>query len=199
VKRAAIDVSATPGFAFHHRALTWWGTMGIIVIEGMTFALLVVAYLYLKGRALQWPSGHFPPALVWGTVNTVLMLVSAVPNHLAKKGAERMNLRALRLWLAVALALAVAFMGIRVLEFQSLNVWWDENAYGSIVWGLLGLHSFHILTDILDSAVLLAVLYIGPLRESHFVDASDNAMYWNFVVVTWLPIYVLIYLVPRIW
>jgi cytochrome c oxidase subunit I+III len=173
--------------------------MGIVVIEGMTFALLVVAYLYLKGRTPHWPSGHFPPALVWGTVNTSLMLVSAVPNHLAKKGAERLDLRALRLWLTVALMIAVAFMGVRVLEFQSLNVWWDENAYGSIVWALIGLHSFHILTDILDSVVLLAVLFIGPLRESHFVDASDNAMYWNFVVVTWLPIYVLIYLAPRIW
>ncbi len=199
MKRAVIDVSTLPDFAFHHRSLTWWGTMGIVVIEGMTFALLVVAYLFLKGRTPHWPSGHFPPALLWGTVNTIILLLSAVPNHLAKKNAEHLKLPALRFWLAVALVPAIAFMAIRVLEFQSLNVWWDDNAYGSIVWALLGLHSFHILTDIVDSSVLLALLYIGPLDESHFVDASDNAMYWNFVVVSWLPIYALIYLVPRLW
>ena len=199
MKRAVIDVSTLPDFAFHHRSLTWWGTMGIVVIEGMTFALLVVAYLFLKGRTPHCPSGYFPPALVWGTVNTIILLLSAVPNHLAKKQAERLQLPALRFWLAVALVPAIAFMAIRVLEFQSLNVWWDDNAYGSIVWALLGLHSFHILTDIVDSSVLLALLFIGPLDESHFVDASDNAMYWNFVVVSWLPIYALIYLVPRLW
>jgi cytochrome c oxidase subunit I+III len=136
---------------------------------------------------------------VWGTVNTALILISALPNHLAKKAAEHLQLRKLRLWLGVALSISVAFMAVRVLEFQALNVWWDDNAYGSVVWALIGLHTFHILTDMVDTAVLLAVLFLGPLRESHFVDASDNCMYWNFVVITWLPIYALVYLAPRIW
>jgi cytochrome c oxidase subunit I+III len=30
------------------------------------------------------------------------------------------------------------------------------------------------------------------------VDASENAMYWYFVVIAWLPIYAVIYLAPRI-
>lgn len=197
--RATIDVSALPRFAFHHRALTWWATMGIVLIEGVTFALLIVAYLYLKGRSVHWPPGHFPPALLWGTVNTVVLIASALPNHASKKAAERFDLRRLRLWLGAALVLGVAFAVIRVFEFRSLNVWWDDNAYGSIVWVLLGLHTAHILTDIVDSTVLLVLLFVGPLRESHFVDASDNAMYWHFVVLSWLPIYGLIYLVPRIW
>ena len=27
---------------------------------------------------------------------------------------------------------------------------------------------------------------------------SDNAFYWDFVVVSWIPIYLLIYWVPRL-
>ena len=198
MNRPVIDVGDLPSFAFHHRSLVWWGTMGLIAIEGMMFALLVTAYLYLKGRSPHWPPGHFSPDLFWGTVNTIVLLVSAIPNHLTKKAAEHLQLGKVRLWMAVALLLALVFNVIRIFEFQSLNVWWDENAYGSVVWVLLGFHTAHILTDFMDSSVILALLFIGPLEESHFVDVSENSMYWYFVVISWIPIYAVIYLAPRI-
>ena len=54
-----------------------------------------------------------------------------------------------------------------------------------------------MLTDFLDSGVLTAVMFCGPIDEHRFVDVSENAFYWNFVVLSWLPIYALIYLAPR--
>jgi cytochrome c oxidase subunit I+III len=198
VSRPVIDVARLPPYAFGQRSLIWWGTIGLIAIEGAMFAMLIAAYFYLKGRAPHWPPGQFPPALVWGTVNTVLLLISAVPNQLTKVAAEKRDLGRSRLWLATALVVALAFNIVRIFEFRALNVWWDENAYGSVVWTLLGFHTFHIVTDFVDSSILLALLFIGPLKESHFVDIADNAMYWYFVVVSWIPIYAVIYVVPRI-
>jgi cytochrome c oxidase subunit 3 len=198
VNRQVIDVSHLPSYAFHHRSIIWWGTMGIIVIEGMIFALLIVSYLYLKGRSPQWPPGHFSPELFWGTLNTAVLLASAIPNQLVKRAAERFDLGKVRLWMVVALAFGLGFNVIRIFEFGALNVWWDDNAYGSVVWTLLGAHTLHILTDFVDSSVLLAVLFIGPIEESHFVDVSDNSMYWYFVVLSWLPIYAVIYIAPRL-
>ena len=172
--------------------------MGIIAIEGMMFALLIVTYLYLKGRSPQWPPGVFPPALLWGTVNTFVLVASAFPNQLAKSAAERRDLPKVRLWMSVALVFGLAFNIIRIFEFQSLNVWFDENAYGSVVWTLLGFHTAHIFTDFVDSTAMLVLMFTGPMEESHFVDVSDNSMYWYFVVISWLPIYGVIYLAPRI-
>jgi cytochrome c oxidase subunit 3 len=103
-----------------------------------------------------------------------------------------------RLWMVIALAFAVAFNIVRIFEFQQLNVSWDTNAYGSMTWFLLGLHTTHVLTDLLDSTVLTAVLFRRRVDENSFVDVSENAMYWNFVVVSWLPIYAVIYLAPRV-
>jgi heme/copper-type cytochrome/quinol oxidase subunit 3 len=31
-----------------------------------------------------------------------------------------------------------------------------------------------------------------------FGDIQDNALYWNFVVLAWLPIYGCIYWIPRL-
>ena len=39
----------------------------------------------------------------------------------------------------------------------------------------------------------LVLMITGPLEGKRFVDVSENAMYWYFVVGSWLPIYAVIY------
>lgn len=195
--RTAIDVSPLPTFAFGQRSILWWATLGMILIEGTAFALLGASYVFLRWRVPDWPPGVAPPELVWGTVNTALMLVSVVPNELTKRAAERLDLAKARLWISVCVVLGVIFCGVRALEFATLNCRWDTNAYGSIVWTLLGIHTAHVLTDLADTIVLAVMLFAGPLDANRFVDVSENAFYWYFVVLSWLPIYGLLYLAPR--
>jgi cytochrome c oxidase subunit 3 len=194
-----IDVSPLPTYAFGHRSLMWWGTMGLIAVEGTVFALTIVAYFYLRTRNGGWPPGVSPPAMFWGSVNTIVLLLSLVPNHLAKAAAERLDLGKVQLWLVVGLLFGGLFNWFRVYEFGSLNVWWDTNAYGSIVWTLLGLHTTHIVTDVADTIVLTLLMFTGPIDARRMVDVSENAIYWDFVVAAWIPIYGVIYLAPRIW
>jgi heme/copper-type cytochrome/quinol oxidase subunit 3 len=40
-------------------------------------------------------------------------------------------------------------------------------------------------------------MFCGAVDANRFVDVSENAVYWNFVVLSWLPIYAVIYLAPR--
>lgn len=194
----ALDVSALPNHGFGHRSILWWATMCMMAIEGTVFALAIASYLYLKGRVPHWPPGVAVPGLLWGTVNTAILLASAWPNALARRAAERYDLGRVRLWMAVCLVFALAFNIVRFVEFTTLRVRWDTNAYGSALWTLLGLHTVHVLTDLLDSAVLAGVMFFGHVDEQRFVDVSENAMYWYFVVLSWIPIYALIYFAPRI-
>lgn len=193
----ALDVSMLPTHAFGHRSLMWWATMCMVAIEATAFALAITSYLYLKGRVPHWPVGAPTPRLLWGTVNVAILVVSAWPNLMARKAAERFDLSGVRLWMAVALVFALGFNIVRFLEFGQLQVRWDTNAYGSVTWLLLALHTTHVLTDFLDSSVLAAVMFCGTVDANRFVDVSENAVYWNFVVLSWLPIYAVIYLAPR--
>jgi cytochrome c oxidase subunit III len=190
-----IDVSGLPTFAFGNRTLLWWATACLMAIEGTVFAITIVSYVYLRGRQPEWPPNLAAPGLFWGTVNTVIMLASALPNHITKKYAEKLELGPTRLWLAVCILFAAVFLGVRVFEYGALNCRWDTNAYGSIVWVLLSLHTVHLLTDFVDTVVLEAVLFYKPTSK-RFVDVSENAMYWYFVVLSWIPIYVVIYFGP---
>ena len=194
-----LDVGMLPPGAFGSRSLMWWGTMGIVLIEGMAFALVIGAYFFLKTRMPAWPPhGVAPPALRWGALNTLILLASMVPNELAKRAAERIDLRGVRIWMVACLLFGVAFNTVRIYEFTHLNVYWDHDAYGSIVWVLLGLHTTHILTDFLDTAVLAVLMFVGPIEERRFVDVEENAVYWYFVALAWLPIYGVIYWAPRL-
>jgi cytochrome c oxidase subunit I+III len=62
----------------------------------------------------------------------------------------------------------------------------------------MGFHTAHLLTDVADTIVLIILMFVGPLEGKRFVDVSENSIYWNFVVVIWLLIYVIIYLGPRV-
>jgi heme/copper-type cytochrome/quinol oxidase subunit 3 len=196
--RANIDVSNLPTYAFGHRALTWWATWSMMFMEGAMLLIFIVTYFFLRTRVPVWPPGLKPPDLLWGTVNTVILLASFFPNHLAKKASEKLDLRGVRLWMIVTLLFALAFAVIRFVEFRHLNCSWDQNAYGSIVWVNMGFHTMHLFTDIVDSIVLVVLMFAGPIEGKRFVDVSENSIYWNFVIVIWVLLYAVIYIAPRV-
>src|SRR5215210_6136111 len=124
--RRTIDVSHLPTYAFGHRPLTWWATWSMIFMEGTMLVVFLISYFFLRTRVPDWPPGVTPPPdLLWGTLNTGIILASFVPNHFAKKAAERLDLSGVRIWMIVTLAFAVAFAVVRVFEFNALNCRWD--------------------------------------------------------------------------
>lgn len=195
--KTTLDVSDLPDHAFGHRSLMWWGTFGLIVAEATMFAVLLAMYGYYRANALEWPMGAPPPDWTWGTVNTALLLLSVWPNHKYKHAAEEHDLRGVRVWLTASVVFGLAFTGVRVLEFGALRCHWADNAYGSIIWTLLGFHTAHLLTDLADTIVLAVLMFAKPVTGKRFVDVSENGVYWYFVVLAWLPIYAAIYLLSR--
>jgi cytochrome c oxidase subunit 3 len=198
-QRIVADLSRLPLHGMGAASVTWWGTLAFMLIEGTGFALAIAVYLYLMALATTWPIDAPRPDLLPGTIVTFLLLVSLVPNYLVARWAGRQDLPKVKLGLVAMSILGIAPLVVRVFEFPALNVSWDSNAYGSVVWLLLGLHTTHIITDLADTLVLAALMFTRHANNlRRFGDVQDNAMYWNFVVVAWLPIYGCIYWIPRL-
>jgi heme/copper-type cytochrome/quinol oxidase subunit 3 len=189
----ALDVSELPSYGFGTRSLMWWGPAGMSTIEAMGFVMMILVYFDLKSRNQLWPNEGDAPGLLWGTVNLALAFVSAIPNVLADKAANDHDLRKIRLWLVVFLVIGLALIGVRWLEFNALNVRWDASAYGSAVWVLFGLHTFNLLTNYADTLVVAAVVFKEPMDGKRYVDVAENAGYWWFIVLSWIPIYAVVY------
>lgn len=198
-QRAVTDLSALPTFGHGPRSPTWWGTLGFMALEGTGFALAAGAYLYL---ATLWPNWRLsaPEPNHWpGTIVTLLLIVSLVPNHMLNGYAKQCAIGPVRIGMVVMSLLGVAPLIVRWFEFPALNIYWDTNAYGSMLWVLLGLHTTHLITDVGDTIVLTVLMFTRHgYSGRRFGDVGDNVFYWDFVVLTWIPIYLLIYWVPRL-
>jgi cytochrome c oxidase subunit III len=197
--RPAGDVAELPTVTFGHRSLMWWGTLGFMVIEGWTTALLVVSYLYLRQNYDAWPPLRTRyPSLLIPTINLAIMLVSFVPTYLAALAAKRLDEAAVKRWLVISSVVIAPIIVLRWWELWAINTRWDTNAYGTAAWVIVGFHTSLLILDVADTWGLTLFYFIKRMPLKAFSDTADNSFYWYFTVGIWIPIYLIVYVGPRI-
>jgi cytochrome c oxidase subunit III len=197
--RASFDLSGLPDVVFGVRDLMWWGTLGFVVIEGFTLALCATVLVYLRQNYDTWPPAGTPlPSLGIPTVQVVVMLSSLPVMVWLGRVARRFDLGRVRIGLTAATLFGTAFVVLRAFELiRSLNVKWDSNAYGSAQWLVLGAHATLLLVELVEVAGMAGIFWLAPVEEKHFSDVADLTFYWYFMVIAWIPLYVLCFLGPR--
>ena len=80
--------------------------------------------------------------------------------------------------------------------FVAPGLTWNPSS--QITWTILGMHTGHVVAATVENVLLVALLVNGPVEAKHYVDLETNALYWYFVVAAWLPLYLLVFLGPRI-
>ena len=196
--RSTADLSVLPEGGFGERNVIWWGNLAFMLIEGTAFALAAGACLYLRSRGGPWPpAGDRAPDLLWSGVFTVCLTLSMIPNLWVSRMARRMNGPATRAGVLLMTLIGVVLLALRGVELAHLNVRWDKDAYGSLVWLLMVLHTSHVITDLGDTAVQGLWLTTHEIGKDQFSEVDDNCAYWNFVVLAWPPLYLLVYWLPR--
>ena len=204
--RPTLNVSHLPSHGFDTRAPIWWGNLLLLMIETTMFGILVATYFYLSQNFNLWPPprSEFPvgyntnPMLLIPTINLLLLILSCAPMYWVDRAARRDRKRATRTGLLICLGLGLASIAIRWFEFPAMRFKWYENAYGSIVWFLLGMHYLHLLVLTTEVVFLTLWVFLRPFDEKHRVDITVLAVYWYWVAGIWIPLYALLYFGPRI-
>ncbi len=193
--RPVLDASHLPDAAYGHRAPLWWGNLGLILIEGMMFVLMIGTYFYLMKNYRTWPPESTPrPDVFWPTLLVLDLLVCLGIQEWVRRTAIHGGTRgALILGMALTTLLALVAVFLRVQEFGSLNVQWDSNAYGSTIWTIVGLHTVHILAETGETALLTWLVLVKDPDHNDRLDLECNAVYWYFVTSMWIPLYLLVY------
>jgi cytochrome c oxidase subunit III len=198
--RMQIDVSSLPEHGYEHRATLWWGNVVMVMIEGSMLAMAAVTYFYLRENFPQWPPEPTDlPRLLPGTLCLLASLVASVPMFVAYRRAvthERPK-REVMPWLWATNVIAIVANIIRIWEFPALGCKWNEHAYGSITWTLLGLHWMHLFASMFETVVITIYLINHDLTPKKRVDINADMVYWYLVVVSQIMIYLVIYWTPR--
>ena len=124
--------------------------------------------------------------------------VSVVPTFIAARAAKRLDAGAVKLWLVISCIAIVPILILRWWELWALRTRWDSNAYGTAAWTVVGFHTSLLLLDVADTLGLTLFWFIRPMPLKTFSDTADNSFYWYFTVGIWVPIYLIVYVGPRL-
>ena len=199
MQHAAVDASTLSRFNPDRRAPLWWGIIGLITVESSVVASFIASYFYLRVTADQWPPpGVALPDLFLPTANLVLLLASAVTMWYASRALNQERNGAFVASVAASCALATIVVALRWLQFLELDFRWDSHAYGSIVWTITGFHFIHVVSAVIGTAVVAVLGAMRFFNRQRQIAVVVDTMYWYFVAIVWLPLYVVLYWVPRL-
>lgn len=197
--RPFLDVADLSDVEFGKRDLMWWGTLGFIVIEGFTLALCVVVYLYLWKNFPEWPpAGTERPTLFWPSVQMAVMLASLPVVWRTMQASKRFDFPRVRMGQTIAAVWMLAITVLRLVELGALHVKWNQNAYGSAAWLVVGSHGTLIAIKLVESVGFALQFWFAPIEKKHFSDVADDGFYWFFLVLSWIPVFLLCYVGPWI-
>jgi cytochrome c oxidase subunit I+III len=100
--------------------------------------------------------------------------------------------------LVICLLCGIAAIALRSYEFAAMHFRWDANAYGSVVWFLLGMHMMHLVVLTTETVLLTIWIFTREFDMKHRVDIVTLGVYWYWVVGVWLVIYGVVYFTPRL-
>jgi len=196
--RISGDVSELPTVVFGSRGSLWWGTLAFMLIEGTEIAVCVASYLYVRKNFHDWPPPPTPlPSLLIPTIGVITMLLSIVMMYRVDKAAKALDKPAVQRGLVIMSLFGIALVALRFYDFGALNTHWDTDAYGSTAWATVGFHSSLLFLEVVETMVFTALALVGPWEAKHFSDTEDNALYWYFMCGIWIPVYVLLFIMPR--
>src|ERR1051325_5138941 len=204
--RPVIDVAELPHHGFDTLDTIWWGNNLLLAIETSMFAILVATYFYLRQNFSLWPpplaqlTGPLDPlpSLGFGTANAILLLLSCLPMIWADVSARRGIKSGVQRGLVICLLIGFVAIVLRSFEFSAVKFRWDSNAYGSIVWFILGMHMLHLITLTCETFLLTAWSFMREFDMKHRVDITALAVYWYWVVGIWMVLYAIVYFAPRL-
>lgn len=196
--RVMVDATDLDRFAPHTHPL-WWGILGAVAIEPAVVATLLTSYFYLAAQSdARPPPGVAPPDLFWPTVVLLLLPLSSFTMWWAGKGSDRGDKRQLAIGVTASVALATLALVARSFQIAEFGASWNDHAYGSILWVITGFHYTHVVSAVCGTAAVTVLAWRGYFTPERQLGVVVDTVYWYFVAGVFLPIYLVLYIAPRV-
>jgi heme/copper-type cytochrome/quinol oxidase subunit 3 len=46
--------------------------------------------------------------------------------------------------------------------------------------------------------LIALVMFVGPVEQKHYADAGAVAVYWYFIAISWVALYTIVFITPRL-
>lgn len=194
---AAIETTTTATHEVSEggRSIMWWGMATFITSEAIFFATLISSYLFLRFSSPVWPpAGHERLELTLPLINTVVLLSSGIPQHIASQAIKKGDRRTHQIGTILAMALGAAFLGGQAWEYTHVGFTPADGVFGSTFFTTTGFHGAHVTVALIILGVTLIRSFRGKFTPQHHFGVEAATMYWHFVDAVWVALLITIYL-----
>ena len=173
------------------------GEFGVIVFlasDVMLFAPFFAAYFLLRANNVPWPPGDVELDVPRAAAATLVLFASSFTMHAADQAQHRPDGAAtVRRWLLVTMLFGAVFLANQLAEFATLSFGADSHPYGSVFWGLTGLHGAHVTAGICAIGALFVRSVRSPTRASAVPWSGGVSLFWHLVDAIWIAVFVTIW------
>lgn len=182
-----------------NKVLGFWLFLGG---EAVLFGTLFATFLALRNSNAEGPTANELFSLPITAVMTLILLVSSLTSVFAIQALHRHDVKALKTWLIVTVALGLAFLGMEVYEFYEYVAHKEfgltTSAFSSAFYTLVGFHGAHVAFGVTWISLLIGQLYKKGLTVVTAPKVYVSAMYWHFIDVVWVFIFSVVYLLGKV-
>jgi cytochrome c oxidase subunit 3 len=171
------------------------GMLLFIASEVMVFGSFFTAYFFIRiVNEYSWPpEGHELPVFVAG-VNTAILVTSSFTMHWALQSIKRGSRAGLQAGMVLTFALGLVFLLTQAREYSRVGFAPHDNAFGTIFYGLTGLHGAHVFVGLTLLLMVTIRAFRGHFTPQHHHGVEIPGIYWHFVDVMWIVVYTTIYI-----
>jgi cytochrome c oxidase subunit 3 len=172
------------------------GMFLFIASEVMLFGAFFTAYFFVRvvAQPAEWPpEGFHVPVFVAG-INTAILLTSSFTMHWALQSIKRGSRAGLQAGLVLTLAMGLTFLLTQILEYSRVGFSPSDGAFGSVFYGLTGLHGAHVAVGLTLLSMATVRAFRGHFTPEHHHGVEIPGIYWHFVDVMWIIVYATVYL-----
>jgi cytochrome c oxidase subunit III len=172
------------------------GMLLFIISEIMLFGAFFTAYFFIRVvGAAEWPAEGVELPVAIAGVNTAILISSSFTMHWALEGARNENRRAMKVGLLTTALLGLTFLTIQVNEYVHLGFSPQDNAQGTIFYGLTGLHGAHVFVGLTLLTFATVRAFRGHFSAKEHRGVEVPGIYWHFVDVMWVFVYTTLYII----
>ncbi len=180
----------------------------ILFFGGMFLGYTIYRAMYPQEFAAA--SRHLD--IVFGTVNTAVLLCSSLTMALGVYSAQLGSRRMLVLFLGLTMLLGAVFLGIKFYEYYQKYeeglipgagfTWAGPNPNQTSLFFVFyfimtGMHALHMVIGLGLMTVLVLLTRRGRFTPSYYTPVELGGLYWHFVDIVWVFLFPLLYLIDR--
>ena len=164
----------------------------------MMFAGLTSAYLVSASRKDWIHTMVLPPAF---TISTLVIIISSITMHLAKKAIQKDNAQKTTVFLLSTLLLGIIFV---ILQFKGFSQVIDMGFYfvgsessvaSSFLYMLTLLHLVHLFAGIISLLIIIYNHFKQKYNSLQTTGIELGAMFWHFLDILWVYLFLFLYFV----